>query len=120
MVQRSTIVAVTFTQAGSALLATAADGTTRSWPVPSPMGGNTDQISLRLEILTGMRMNAGQDVERLAADAWDERCRRLTDPRGVGRRAYASSVSELDYHEARARDAEQDGNTFAAAGTWIA
>ncbi len=114
MVQRSTIVAVTFTQAGAALLATAADGTTRSWPVPSPMGGNTNQIALRLEILTGLRMNAGQDVEKLAAVAWDERCRRLTALDGSVELAYASSVSELDYHEARARDAEQDGNTFAA------
>ncbi len=114
MVQRSTVVAVTFNPAGSALLATAADGTTRSWPVPSPMGGDVDRIALRLEILTGLRMNAGQDVEKLVAPAWDERCRRLTALEGSVAGAYASSVSELDYHEARVRDAEQDGNTFAA------
>jgi eukaryotic-like serine/threonine-protein kinase len=114
MVQRSTIVAVTFTEAGSALLATAADGTTRSWPVPLPMRGDADRIALRLEVLTGLRMNAGQDVEKLAAPAWDERCRRLTALEGSVALAYASSVSEVDYHEARARDAEQDGNTFAA------
>ena len=113
MVQRSTIVAVTFNQAGSALLATAADGTTRSWPLPLPISANTDQIGLRLEILTGLRMNAGQDVEKLAPLAWDESCRRLTALEGSVALAYASSVSEMDYHEARARDAEQDGNTFA-------
>jgi tetratricopeptide (TPR) repeat protein len=114
MVQRSRIVAVTFTQDGSGLLTTAADGTTRSWPVPSPMGGDPDRIALRLQVLTGMRMDAGQDVEKLTADAWDECCRRLTSLEGSVAGAYASSVSESAYHEARARDAEQDGNTFAA------
>jgi eukaryotic-like serine/threonine-protein kinase len=114
MVQRSTIVAVTFNQPGRALLATAADGTTRSWPLPLPILGNTDQIGLRLEVLTGLRMNSGQDVEKLASPDWDERCRRLTDLEGSVALAYASSVSEMDYHEARARDAEQDGNAFAA------
>jgi len=114
MVQRSTIGAVTFTQDGSGLLTTAADGTTRSWPVPSPMGGDPDRIALGLQILTGMRMDAGQGVERLTALAWDEGCRRLTTLEGSVAGAYASSLSESAYHEARARDAEQDGNTFAA------
>ena len=68
MVQRSRLVAATFTQDGSELLTTAADGTTRSWPVPSPMGGDRDRIALRLQILTGMRMDAGQDVEKLTAE----------------------------------------------------
>ena len=78
------------------------------------MGGDVDRIALRLQILTGMRMDAGQDVEKLTADAWDERCRRLTTLEGSVAGAYASSLSESAYHEARARDAEQDGNTFAA------
>ncbi len=115
MVQRSAIVAVAFARDGSALLTTAADGTTRSWPVPSPMAGEPDRIALRLEILTGLRMEAGQDAERLSAEAWDERRRRLTSLEGSVAGAYASSLGESAYHEARARDAEQDGSTFAAA-----
>jgi WD40 repeat protein/tetratricopeptide (TPR) repeat protein len=114
MVQRSMIVAVTFTKDGSGFLATAKDGTTRSWPVPSRMEGDMDRIALRLQVLSGMRMGAGQDVEKLTALAWDERCRRLTSLDGSVAAAYASSLSESAYHEARARDAEQDGNTFAA------
>jgi WD40 repeat protein/tetratricopeptide (TPR) repeat protein len=114
MVQRSRIVAVTFTHDGSGLLTTTADGSTRSWPVPSPMGGDPDRIALRLQVLTGMRMAAGHDVEKLTAEAWDDRCHRLTSLEGSVAGAYASSLSESTYHEARARDAEQDGNTFAA------
>jgi WD40 repeat protein/tetratricopeptide (TPR) repeat protein len=114
MVQRSTIVAVTFTQDGSGFLTTATDGTTRSWPVPPPMEGDLDRIALRIQILTGMQMDASQNVEKLTAEAWDQRCRSLTTLEGSVAGAYASSVSESDYHEARARDAEQDGNTFAA------
>jgi WD40 repeat protein len=114
LVQRSRIVAVTFTPDGSAFLTTAADGATRSWPVPKPMDGDTDRLALRLEVLTGMRMDVDQDVEKLTADEWDERCRRLTSLEGTVAGAYASAVSESDYHDARARDAEQDGITFAA------
>ena len=45
---------------------------------------------------------------------WDDRCRSLTTLEGSVAGAYASSLSESAYHEARAPDAEQDGNTFAA------
>jgi WD40 repeat protein len=114
LVQRSRIVAVSFTADGTEFLTTAADGATRSWPAPKPMDGDTDRIALRLEVLTGMRMDPDQDVEKLTADEWDERCRRLTSLEGTVSGAYATSVSESDYHDARARDAEQDGNTFAA------
>jgi WD40 repeat protein len=113
IVQRSRIVAITFTQDGSELLTTAADGATRSWPVPAPMSGDPDRIALRLQVLTGMRMDAGQGIERLADRAWDECCRRLTTLEGSVAEAYASSLSASAYHENRSRDAEQDRDTFA-------
>jgi hypothetical protein len=59
-------------------------------------------------------MDEGQEVEKLTPLDWDERCRRLATLEGTVSLAYATSVTELAYHEARARDAEQDGNTFAA------
>jgi WD40 repeat protein/tetratricopeptide (TPR) repeat protein/tRNA A-37 threonylcarbamoyl transferase component Bud32 len=114
MVQRSPIVAVTFTPDGRDFLSTAADGTTRSWPVPGPLGGDVDRLALRLQVLTGMRMEAGQHVEKLAAETWEERSLRLKEVEGTVAGAYATSVSPAAYHDARARDAEQDGNTFAA------
>jgi hypothetical protein len=114
MVQRSPIVAVTFTPDGRDFLSTAADGTTRSWPVPGPLGGDVDRLALRLHVLTGMRMEAGQRVEKLAAETWEERSLRLKEVEGTVAGAYAISVSPSGYHDARARDAEQDGNTFAA------
>jgi hypothetical protein len=114
LVQRSRIVAVAFTPDRAAFLTTTADGATRSWPVPKPMNGETDRIALRLEVLTGMRMDPDQEVAKLSAEEWEERCHRLTSLEGTVAGAYASSVSESDYHDARARDAEQDGNPFAA------
>jgi tetratricopeptide (TPR) repeat protein len=73
-----------------------------------------DRLAFRLQVLTGMQMDAGQHVEKLAAEAWEARSLRLKDVEGTDAEAYATSVSAADYHDARARDAEQDGNTFAA------
>ncbi len=114
MVQRSPIAGVGFTPDGRGFLTTAVDGTTRSWPVPVPMVGDPDRLVLRLQVLTGMRMDAGRHVEKLAADDWEERSGRLEDAGRTVDGAYASPVGPSAYHDARARDAEQDGDWFAA------
>jgi WD40 repeat protein/tRNA A-37 threonylcarbamoyl transferase component Bud32/tetratricopeptide (TPR) repeat protein len=114
LVQRSPVAVVTFTPDGRNLLSTAADGTTRSWHVPAPLEGDLDRLALRLQVLTGMQMDASQHVEKLAAGTWEERSLRLKELEGTVAGAYATSVSPSAYHDARARDAEQDGNTFAA------
>ena len=120
MVQRSPIAAVSFTADGRSFLSTAGDGTTRSWPVPGPLEGDEDRLTLRLQVLTGMQMEAGPHVEKLAAETWEARSLRLTEVEGTVAGAYTSTLSLSAYHDARARDAEQDGNGFAARGTSIA
>ena len=114
MVQRSPIAAVSFTADGRSFLSTAGDGTTRSWPVPGPLEGDVDRLTLRLQVLTGMQMDAGPHVEKLAAETWEARSLRLTEVEGTVAGAYVSTLSPSAYHDARARDAEQDGNLFAA------
>jgi WD40 repeat protein/tRNA A-37 threonylcarbamoyl transferase component Bud32 len=113
LVQRYKIIGAAFTPDGRRFLTTAADGATRSWPVPEPLGGDPDRIALHLQVRTALQMDAGQAVAPLAPEDWEERRRRLVALEGSVEGAYASSVSEAAYHEARARDAEQDGNTFA-------
>jgi hypothetical protein len=113
-VQQSQIIGVAFTADGRALLTTGQDGGTRLWPVPEPMAGDADLIALRLQVRTGLRMGPGQSVVPLSPQEWDE-CRRRWTTSGGGTGADESaSVGDDDYHEARARDAEQDGNTVAA------
>jgi WD40 repeat protein len=113
LVQRSGIVGAAFTPDGDTFFTTAEDGTTRAWPVPRPVADDPDRITLRLQIRTGLRIDEGQAIEQLTPDAWEECRRRLQDVEGSVESAYASSVSDVAYHDARARDAEQDGNWFA-------
>src|SRR6202035_2241279 len=63
---------------------------------------------------TGMQMDAGPHVEKLASETWEARSLRLTEVEGTVAGAYLSTLSPSAYHDARARDAEQDGNLFAA------
>src|SRR5262249_49193515 len=100
LVQRSMIVGVAFTPDGRKVLTTALDGSPRSWPVPAPMGGDPDRIALRLQVLTAMRMNVGQDIDKLAPEIWDARCLRLRTLEGSVAGAYPSTVSEPAYHDA--------------------
>src|SRR5262249_38223893 len=72
------------------------------------------RLALRLQVRTGMQLDAGQAVSQLDPRTWKKRCRQLAALEGTTLGAYASSVSEWDYNDARARDAEQDGNGFAA------
>jgi WD40 repeat protein/serine/threonine protein kinase len=114
LVQRGEIAGVAFLPDGGSFLTTAVDGTTRLWPIPRPLEGDLDRITLRLQLRTGMQMDAGQGVARLDPQTWQARRRQLAALEGTAESAFSSSVSEVAYHESRARDAEQDGATFTA------
>ncbi len=111
---RGEIVGVAFTPDGRSVLTTAADGATRLWPVPEPWEGDLERITLRLQVRTGMQMDASQVVLPLDPVVWEERRRRLADLDGSTEGAYRSSVDDWAYHNARAQDAEQDGAAFVA------
>jgi hypothetical protein len=113
-VQRGEIAGVAFLPDGNSFLTTAADGSTRLWPIPRPLEGDLGRITLRLQLHTGMEMDAGQGVARLDAQAWQARRGQLVALEGSAEGALRSSVRDVAYHDARARDAEQDGATFTA------
>jgi WD40 repeat protein len=114
LVQRGILGGVAFLPDGGSFLTTAADGTTRLWPIPRPLEGDLDRITLRLQLRTGMQMDAGQGIARLDARTWQARRRQLVALEGNADGAFRSSVSDEAYHDARARDAEQDGAAFTA------
>jgi WD40 repeat protein len=114
LVQRGELAGVAFVPDGDSFLTTAVDGTTRLWPIPRPLEGDLDRITLRLQLRTGMQMDAGQGIARLDAHTWQARRRQLVALEGTAEGAFRSSVSDVAYHDAQARDAEQDGATFTA------
>jgi WD40 repeat protein/serine/threonine protein kinase len=114
LVQRGEIAGVAFLPDGGSFLTTAVDGATRLWPIPRPLEGDLDRITLRLQLRTGMQMDAGQGIARLDPQTWQARRRQLVALEGSAEGAFSSSVSDVAYHDSRARDAEQDGATFTA------
>jgi WD40 repeat protein/serine/threonine protein kinase len=114
LVQRGEIAGVAFLPDGGSFLTTVVDGTTRLWPIPRPLEGDLDRITLRLQLRTGMQMDAGQGIARLDPQSWQARRRQLVALEGTAEGAFSSSISDVAYHDARARDAEQDGATFTA------
>jgi WD40 repeat protein/serine/threonine protein kinase len=113
--QRAEILGVAFKPDGNSLRVIAADSTVRTWVVPE--SGNEDfaRLALRLEILTGEHLDAGQAVVPLTAEEWNQRCREWEKQEGTVARAHDSPIDAKEWHDARARDAEQDEDSFGAA-----
>src|SRR5262249_35382514 len=70
------LIDVGFTADGNFFLTTSADGTTLRWRVPQPTTAGMPELTLRLETLTGQRLDAGQSLVRLDSRAWEEAWRR--------------------------------------------
>jgi serine/threonine protein kinase/WD40 repeat protein/tetratricopeptide (TPR) repeat protein len=108
---RHAIHQVSFTSDGRSVVAIDELSESRTWPVPEPLDDESlDNLRLRIEARTGLRMEPGGVISQLAAPAWRDRLERLgsLDPAAV------KSDDNLAWHEPRIRDAEQNGNTFAA------
>ena len=69
-----------------------------------------DDLTLRIEARTGLRMETGLAISRLDAAAWRERLEQLgrLDPAAV------EPDDDPAWHEPMIREAEQNGNAFAA------
>jgi len=55
----------------------------RLWPVPAPLAGDVERLTLWTQVLTGMELNAEGVVNALDADQWQERRARLEKLGGV-------------------------------------
>jgi WD40 repeat protein/serine/threonine protein kinase/tetratricopeptide (TPR) repeat protein len=114
VLQSNSIRAVAFTPDGRSFVTSGTDGTTRCWPVPVPTEESLDRLTLQLQVRTGLEMNEGQGMVRLLPDEWRRRREQLARDEGSPNAFAHGFVSDRDYHDARARDAEQDGDAFAA------
>jgi eukaryotic-like serine/threonine-protein kinase len=115
VVQHGPLLGVAFAADGRSFLSTAADGTTRAWPVPAPLAeADLDRLTLLLEVQTALRMDEGQTVTRLTPREWRERSQRLAHGGTAPEGQVPPPPSALDWHDARARDAEQTGQPFTA------
>jgi eukaryotic-like serine/threonine-protein kinase len=86
-------------------------GESRTWPIPEPLAaGSNDDLTLRVEARTGLRMDSGLAISRLDGPAWRERIEQLgqLDPVAV------RPDDDPAWHEPMIREAEQNGHAFAA------
>lgn len=115
VVQNGTLVGVAFASDGRSFLTTAGDGAMRVWPVPAPLAeADLDRLTLLLEVSTGLRLDEGQTVMRLHPEEWRQRFQQVAGPENAAAARIAPPLSDLDWHDARAHDAEQTGQLFTA------
>jgi WD40 repeat protein len=115
VVQHGKLLGVAFRPDGQSFLTTAEDGSTRAWPVPTPLAeADLDRITLLLEVHTAQRLDEGQTVARLTPEEWRQRYQQVVGQENAPAVWTAPRPTELDWHDARARDAEQTGQPFTA------
>ncbi len=108
---RQAVHQVAFLPDGQSVAAIDESGESRTWPVPEPLQDpSVDDLTLRIEARTGLRMETGLAISRLGNAAWHERLEQL-------RRLDPADVRPDDdpaWHEPMILEAEQNGNAFAA------
>jgi serine/threonine protein kinase/WD40 repeat protein/tetratricopeptide (TPR) repeat protein len=108
---RHAVAQVAFMPDGRSLAAIDEFGECRTWSVPEPLEDSSfDDLALRIEARTGLRMETGPSISRLGAAAWSERLEQL------GRLDSTAAQPETDpaWHEPMILEAQKNGNAFAA------
>lgn len=105
--------AVAFTPDGKSCRCVAADGTVRRWPVPAPVAEpDLSRLADRVVLMTGQRMDDNQGLDTVPVGEWRALRTKLV---GDGGTALVPPGPDADWHDARAADAEQDGDAYGAA-----
>src|SRR5262249_5853050 len=73
---------VAFSPDGRTVLTGSSDGPARLWTPPSPLRGDPDHVTLWLQVLTGMELDAEGTVQVLPGDVWEQRRRQLHERGG--------------------------------------
>ena len=111
----SPVHAAAFTPDGHFFFTAAGNGPPQKHRTPQPLDEeDLQRVRLRLEVRTGLAMMEGGFIAELPPHAWRERCDRLRELEGSTENANLGALGERDWHEVRARDAEADGDGFAA------
>jgi WD40 repeat protein/tetratricopeptide (TPR) repeat protein len=108
---RHAVYHVALTADGRSIAAIDELGEFRTWPIPAPLEDlRMDDLALRVEARTGLRMETGLSILHLGAAAWRERLDQLGqfDPAAV------RPENDPSWHEPMIREAEQNASAFAA------
>ena len=84
----------------------------RRWPIRDL--NDPEALIAAVEVLTAARMDAGQGVGPLDGDEWRDRYRAFLDRYGSLDRVLGPALPTADWHDARARDAEEEGDPVTA------
>jgi WD40 repeat protein/tetratricopeptide (TPR) repeat protein len=109
LLHRAGVLGVAFGADGTVVTVTAT-GRTQTWSVPVPLAGaeevadDLERIRLWIEATGGVQLR-GEEVVLLGVDEWRRKKEQLVDAHRVPHNA--------TWHERCARDAEEEGNTFA-------
>jgi len=106
---RGRVLEVTFRPDGRTLLAVDDRGDVRSWPVPVPSDEPVERLIQRLQVRSGLELDAAREVVVLDPETWRRHREELDDPPPT-----SGLADDFAWHEASARDAEAVGDSFAA------
>jgi WD40 repeat protein len=113
LIHRSAVLAVEFGPEGRALRTATASGVVHSWPVPEPVLADRDRFALWIETFAGMRRD-GDELKLLRAGPWRLAVADFASRWPEPDPALAIPEDPAAWHEARAAEAEEDGNVAAA------
>jgi WD40 repeat protein/tetratricopeptide (TPR) repeat protein len=103
LLHRASVLSVAFRTDGTVVTVTTT-GRTQTWPVPEPVADDLERIQLWIEATGGVQLQ-GEEVVLLGVDEWRRKKEQLADTPQV--------PDDAAWHERFARDAEEEGNTFA-------
>jgi WD40 repeat protein/tetratricopeptide (TPR) repeat protein len=103
LLHRAGVLGLAF-RADGTLATVTATGRTQTWSLPEPVADDPERLQLWIEATAGVKLR-GDEVALLDADDW----RGKKGPPGDAR----PGPDDATWHERRALDAEEDGNTFA-------
>lgn len=102
------IVSVAFAADGKTCCCVASDGMSRRWPVPEPVAEqDLGSLADRVALMTGLRLDDAHGLDFIPPEEWQSLRASLV---GAESTALTAPTADADWHEARAADAEQDGD----------
>jgi tetratricopeptide (TPR) repeat protein len=113
LLNQADVLDLRFTPDGASLVTLTATGRTRAWPLPQPVADEPERFGLWLLARGGIGLENGS-VVLLDPETWRQCRDRLQERWPDPDPALPRPADPAYWHDARARDAEEDGNTFAA------
>jgi Flp pilus assembly protein TadD len=113
LLNQADVLDLRFTPDGASLVTLTATGRTRAWPLPQPVADDPERFELWLRTRGGIGLE-NSSVVLLDPETWRQGRDRLRERWPDPDPALPRPPDAADWHDARARDAEEDGNTFAA------